>query len=452
LSTSRPFAYNTGSTISGTIQLGDLAIGVDPLDYSGSVGGVRWWEGPDEDLGYVICRPNYNGNQPNPDNVPAYIRFSRSKLKTEQSFVELVNTVFNQTFTTGNECNNYLDSNGYWSSWVNTTPTPTPTNTMTPTPTTTPLPAYNVDINVRNENSGVTQNFKIKYSINSGSTWNDLLTGSGNYPNYNSITGLQSYSGGSMWLGFVDTSDNNLAYGSGLFSSDYSSLCGILTPYKLNNITANTTNYINMKVIGGSYVSCPLPTPTPTPTITPTNTITPTITPTNTITPTVTPSVTPSVTLSVTPTLTPTPTPSSVVTSGRTFSQAFTGGTAPTSAIETAWNVFRTGLTATYTQFVWSSTNGNSITVSDPTQVQVLANGLRLGISTGVTINSVVWRVGTGCGTPKIGGTAIELSNVGSCTASSTYALRPQINNQNWGGTNQSTVNAPSQTITLTFS
>jgi hypothetical protein len=26
------------------------------------------------------------------------------------------------------------------------------------------------------------------------------------------------------------------------------------------------------------------------------------------------------------------------------------------------------------------------------------------------------------------------------------------INNGNWGGTNQSTVNAPSQTITLTFS
>jgi hypothetical protein len=138
LSTSRPFAYNTGSTISGTIQLGDLAIGVDPLDYSGNVGGVRWWEGPDEDLGYIICRPNLSGNQPNPDNNPAYIRFLRSKLKTEQSFVELVNSVFDQTFTSGNQCKNYLDSNGYWNSWVNTTPTPTPTNTVTPTNTITP--------------------------------------------------------------------------------------------------------------------------------------------------------------------------------------------------------------------------------------------------------------------------------------------------------------------------
>jgi hypothetical protein len=120
--------------------------------------------------------------------------------------------------------------------------------------------------------------------------------------------------------------------------------------------------------------------------------------------------------------------------------------------VETAWNTFRAALTGTYTQFVWSSTNGNSITVSDPTLVQSLANGLRTGTATAVTINSVSWRVGTGCGTPKIGGVAIEFSNIASCSAASTYALRPQINNGNWGGTNQSTVNAPSQTITLTFS
>ena len=138
MSTARPFAYNTGSTISGTIQLGDLAIGVDPLDYTGGVGGVRWWNGPDEDLGYIICRPNLNGNQPNPDNDPAYIRFLRSKFKTEESFVSLTNVMFNQTFTTGNQCKSYLDSNGYWNSWIDNSPTPTPTQTITPTITTTP--------------------------------------------------------------------------------------------------------------------------------------------------------------------------------------------------------------------------------------------------------------------------------------------------------------------------
>jgi hypothetical protein len=115
MATARPFAYNTGSTITGTIQIGSLAVGTPT---SGFTGNPRWWNGPDEDLGYVICRPNTNGNQPNPDNVPAYIRFSRSKLKTDQSFINLVNSVFNQTFTTTTECTSYLTTNGYWTSWV----------------------------------------------------------------------------------------------------------------------------------------------------------------------------------------------------------------------------------------------------------------------------------------------------------------------------------------------
>ena len=101
MATARPFAYNTGSTISGTTQIGSLAVGTPS---SGFTGNPKWWNGPDEDLGYVICRPNSSGNQPNPDNVPAYIRFSRSKLKTDQSFINLVNSVFKQTFTTTSQC------------------------------------------------------------------------------------------------------------------------------------------------------------------------------------------------------------------------------------------------------------------------------------------------------------------------------------------------------------
>jgi hypothetical protein len=115
MATARPFAYNTGSTISGTTQIGSLAVGTPS---SGFTGNPRWWNGPDEDLGYVICRPNTSGNQPNPDNVPAYIRFSRSKLKTDQSFINLVNSVFNQTFTGTTQCSSYLTTNGYWTSWV----------------------------------------------------------------------------------------------------------------------------------------------------------------------------------------------------------------------------------------------------------------------------------------------------------------------------------------------
>jgi hypothetical protein len=140
--------------------------------------------------------------------------------------------------------------------------------------------------------------------------------------------------------------------------------------------------------------------------------------------------------------------------SGVTFSQSFVQSAAPTSAVETAWNTFRAALTGTYTTFTMSSTNGSSVTATHPTNVQTLANALRNATNnTSVTINSVIWRVGTGCGTPKIGGVAVEFSNIASCSASSTVALRPMINNLNWGGIGTgSTVSQASQTITLTFS
>jgi len=77
--TARPFAYNTGSPIPGTLQIGDLAIGVDPQDYSTNPGGVQWWNGPDEDLGYVIAHPTPAGNQPNPLGIPAYLGCCRGR-------------------------------------------------------------------------------------------------------------------------------------------------------------------------------------------------------------------------------------------------------------------------------------------------------------------------------------------------------------------------------------
>jgi hypothetical protein len=147
------------------------------------------------------------------------------------------------------------------------------------------------------------------------------------------------------------------------------------------------------------------------------------------------------------PTPTPTPTPS-----GTTFSQLFTQGIAPTTTMETAWNTFRASLTGTYTTFTFFSNLNAGITVTDAVKVQTLANSLRTATVTNQTIGANTWFIGTGCGSPKIGGVAVEFSNVGSCNGGSTYALRPMINNNNWGGVNGTTVNAPTQTITLTFS
>jgi len=209
--------------------------------------------------------------------------------------------------------------------------------------------------------------------------------------------------------------------------------------------------------------STPTPTITSTPTITPTIkttiTSTPTVTPTSTPTitptrtPTVTPTSTPTITPTRTPTVTPTVTPTSTPTSGSTFSQTFTQGATPTTTIQNAWESFRSNLTGTYTTFTFFSNLNSGITVTHPTLVQTLADALRNATNnTSVTINSVVWRVGTGCAAGGVTGTVVEFSNIGSCSASSTYALRPRIGNANWGGVNGTTVNAPTQTITLTFS
>jgi hypothetical protein len=113
--TSRPFAYNTGATVSGTYKLGNLTIGTPT---GGFGGGLEWWNGPDEDLGYVICVPVPNDSQPTPvPGVLASVGFFRSALKTEASFITLVNSIFNQAFVTGNGSSSWLISQGYWPSY-----------------------------------------------------------------------------------------------------------------------------------------------------------------------------------------------------------------------------------------------------------------------------------------------------------------------------------------------
>ena len=140
-----------------------------------------------------------------------------------------------------------------------------------------------------------------------------------------------------------------------------------------------------------------------------------------------------------------------VPTVSTTFSQTFTQGVAPSAAIQTAWDTFRASLTGTYTTFRFFSNLNAGVTVTDAVKVQTLANSLRNATTTTQNIGGVNWLVGVGC-TAQSGITAVEFSNVASCSAGSTYALRPRIGNLNWGGVNGTTVNAPTQTITLAFS
>jgi len=118
MATSRKFAYNTGSVITGTTQYGNLAIGVTLSSYADNPGGVKWWNGPDEDLGYVIAHTVPSGNQPNPKGLSCSIGFWRTTALTDQSFLTLVSQTVGQTFATASTAATWLNSNGYWTSWV----------------------------------------------------------------------------------------------------------------------------------------------------------------------------------------------------------------------------------------------------------------------------------------------------------------------------------------------
>jgi hypothetical protein len=120
MATSRPFAYNTGSTISGTEQVGSIAIGYPTSGFTST--GLRWWNGPDEDLGYVIAHTVPSGTQPNPVGVPAYIGFWRTPSKTDNNFISLSQYVSSftgtpQTFASASAAKTWLNSAGYWTSW-----------------------------------------------------------------------------------------------------------------------------------------------------------------------------------------------------------------------------------------------------------------------------------------------------------------------------------------------
>jgi hypothetical protein len=148
---SRPFAYNTGASISGTTQFGSLIVGDINADYGSDYGGVKWWGGPNEDLRYVIgnARP---GGQPVPSGATgtAQVGFWGTPLgdKTDSAFLNLANYVgalsSQPPFATTNDAVTWLNANGYYTSYNTITPTPTSTLSITPTPTTTSTPTPSV--------------------------------------------------------------------------------------------------------------------------------------------------------------------------------------------------------------------------------------------------------------------------------------------------------------------
>ena len=144
MSTSRPFAYNTGTGITGTVQIGSLAIGYPTAEFEST--GLEWWNGPDEEVGYVIAQPVPDDSQSTPlSPITASIEFYRSDNLSESEFVALSNFVAGLTgggpFVSGDSAKTWLNNNGYWTSYVVSTTTTststTTTTTLAPTTSTT---------------------------------------------------------------------------------------------------------------------------------------------------------------------------------------------------------------------------------------------------------------------------------------------------------------------------
>lgn len=114
MATSQSFAYNTGPSIHGTTQSGDFAVGTPT---SGFTNEPQFWNGPDQDLGYIITQPVPSGNQPNPVGGPAYLGFFRTDGFSDSSFIELTSAIADQNFSGTTDAYNWLSSNGYYTTF-----------------------------------------------------------------------------------------------------------------------------------------------------------------------------------------------------------------------------------------------------------------------------------------------------------------------------------------------
>ena len=117
----RPFAYNPGTPIPGTEQVGSLAIGAPT---SGFTNNPQFWNGPDEDLGYVIAAPVSGNTQPTEiPGVFASLGFYGTSGFSDSEFINLSQSVSSaygtpQTFSSATDASTWLTTNGFWNSYV----------------------------------------------------------------------------------------------------------------------------------------------------------------------------------------------------------------------------------------------------------------------------------------------------------------------------------------------
>ena len=112
---SRLFGYNSAASISGASQSGNLAVS-NNLNAGGS---IKWWNGPDESSGYVIGYPDTTGLRKSNGTLIGgnAVGFVRTSTKTDAAFLSLANSLTGQNFTVASTATNWLNVNGYYTSY-----------------------------------------------------------------------------------------------------------------------------------------------------------------------------------------------------------------------------------------------------------------------------------------------------------------------------------------------
>jgi hypothetical protein len=121
MSTTTSFAYNPGGSIPGTQQVGNLSIGTPTSGYTNN---PQYWNGPDEELGYVIAQSVSGNTQPTPiPGVFASVGFFQTSGFSDSEFINLSQAVSSeygtpQTFSSATDASVWLTTNGFWNSYV----------------------------------------------------------------------------------------------------------------------------------------------------------------------------------------------------------------------------------------------------------------------------------------------------------------------------------------------
>lgn len=197
MATFKPISYNpTSIVVPGTTSVGFLTVGTNPGTWDGNAYGLRWWNTPDLDVGWVIAHTTPAGNQPTrPGITPAngYLGFWRTKTVSDSAFISLSQYVSAkhgspQTFATAQDAKTWLNANGYWTNWEASI-----------------IPSTGLVLNLNTWDSS-------SYS-GSGGTWFDL-SGNGNNATFQ---GTASYDDEQQAMAFINDLLGNNAYMS--FSS-----------------------------------------------------------------------------------------------------------------------------------------------------------------------------------------------------------------------------------------